>query len=119
MRFLIDADLPRSTAALLKRYNHEATDVRDIGLGGAKDREIAAYARSEGLCLLTGDFDFSNVHNYPPKQYSGIVVLRLPKISTASFFLKLLETFLKQEQIVTQIIGKLVIVESGRIRIRR
>jgi predicted nuclease of predicted toxin-antitoxin system len=119
MRFLIDADLPRSTAALLRRYNHEATDVCDIGLGGAKDREIAAYARCEGLCLLTGDFDFSNVRNYQPKQYSGIVVLRLPKISTASFILKLLETFLKQYQIVTQIIGKLVIIESGRIRIRR
>jgi predicted nuclease of predicted toxin-antitoxin system len=45
-----------------------------LGLQGAKDREIAAYARSEGLCLLTGEFDFSNVRNYPPKQYSGIVV---------------------------------------------
>jgi len=118
MRFLIDADLPRSTADLLRRYNHEATDVRDIGLGGAKDKEIAAYARSEGLCLLTGDFDFSNVRNYPPKQYSGFIVLGLPKISTASFILNLLENFLKQEHIVTQIIGKLVIVEPGRIRIR-
>ena len=47
MRFLIDADLPRSTAALLKRYDHEATDVRDIGLREAKDREIAAYARAK------------------------------------------------------------------------
>jgi len=118
MRFLIDADLPRSTAALLKRYNHEATDVRDIALGGAKDREIAAYAQGEGLSLVTGDFDFSNVRNYPPTHYPGIVVLRLPKASTASFILNLLETFLKQEQIVTQIIGKLVIVEPGRIRIR-
>ena len=118
MRFLIDADLPRSTAALLKQYDHEATDVRDIGLGGAKDKQIATYARSQGLCLITGDADFSNVRNYPPKQYSGIVVLRLPKISTASFILNLLEVFLKQEHIVTQIIGKLVIVEPGRVRIR-
>lgn len=87
MRFLIDADLPRSTAALLKRYDHEATDVRDIGLREAKDREIAAYARGQGLSLITGDFDFSDVRNYPPKQYSGIVVLRLPKTSTVSFIL--------------------------------
>jgi predicted nuclease of predicted toxin-antitoxin system len=42
MRFLIDADLPRSTAALLKQYDHEATDVRDIGLGGARDKKVAA-----------------------------------------------------------------------------
>jgi predicted nuclease of predicted toxin-antitoxin system len=59
MRFLIDADLPRSTAALLEQYHHEATDVRDIGLREAKDREIAAYARGQGLSLITGDFDFS------------------------------------------------------------
>jgi hypothetical protein len=32
MRFLIDANMPRSTAELLKGYNHEAVDVRDIGM---------------------------------------------------------------------------------------
>ena len=63
MRFLIDADLPRSTGTLFQRYNHEAVDVRDIGLRGAKDRQIAAYARGKGLCLVTGDFDFSNIRN--------------------------------------------------------
>ena len=35
MRFLIDANMPRSTAELLRRYHHEAVDVRDIGMGGA------------------------------------------------------------------------------------
>jgi predicted nuclease of predicted toxin-antitoxin system len=43
MRFLIDANMPRSTAELLKRYNHEAVDVRDIGMGAAADRDIAIY----------------------------------------------------------------------------
>jgi predicted nuclease of predicted toxin-antitoxin system len=33
MRFLIDADLPRRTAGLLKTYGHEAVDVRDVGQG--------------------------------------------------------------------------------------
>ena len=32
MQFLIDEDLPRSTGNLLRRYEHEAIDVRDIGL---------------------------------------------------------------------------------------
>lgn len=43
MRFLIDADLPRSTKALLEKYSHEAIDVRDIGLRHAKDPVIARY----------------------------------------------------------------------------
>jgi predicted nuclease of predicted toxin-antitoxin system len=32
MRFLIDADLPRSVAEVIRRHGHEAIDVRDIGL---------------------------------------------------------------------------------------
>ena len=53
MRFLIDEDLPRSTGDLLRQYGHEAIDVRDIGLRGSKDPEIAAYAQKNGLSLLT------------------------------------------------------------------
>ena len=72
MRFLVDEDIPRSTDDLLRRYEHEAVDVRDIGLRGAKDPQIAAYAQSEDLCLVTGDFDFSDIRNYPPGEYAGV-----------------------------------------------
>lgn len=118
MRFLIDAHLPRSTGALFQRHNHEMVDVRDIGLRGAKDRQIAAYARSKSLCLVTGDFDFANIRNYPPKEYAGLVVLRLPRNATAFFILNLLESFLQQEDLVGQIPGRLAIVEPSRVRIR-
>jgi predicted nuclease of predicted toxin-antitoxin system len=112
MRFLIDEDLPRSMGDLLRRYEHEAVDVRDIGLRGAKD------AQSEGLCLVTGDLDFSDMRNYPPREYAGLVVLRLPRTATASFILNLLESFLQQADLVAQTPGKLAIVEAGRVRIR-
>ena len=62
-------------------------DVRDIGLRGAKDPQIAAYAQSEGLCLVTGDFDFSDIRDYPPGEYAGSVVLKLPRTATASLLL--------------------------------
>lgn len=118
MRFLVDADLPRSTDDLLRRYGHEAIDVRDIGLRGAKDPHIAAYAKSASLCLVTGDFDFSDIRNYPPGGYAGLVVLKFPNTATASFILSLLEGFLQQTDLVAQIGGKLAIVEPGRVRIR-
>jgi predicted nuclease of predicted toxin-antitoxin system len=51
MRFLIDANMPRSTAELFKRFDHEVMDVRDIGMGGAADSDIAAYARQNRLVL--------------------------------------------------------------------
>ena len=119
MRFLVDGDLPRSTKILLQQYKHEAVDVRDINLRGAKDYQIASYARTNGLCILTGDFDFSDVRNYPPSQYAGLVVLKLPKNATASLIIKIVESFLQREDLIVKLTAKLVIVEPGRVRIRR
>lgn len=118
MRFLVDEDLPRSTCSLVRKYGYEAIDVRDIGLRGAKDSQIAVHARSNGLCLITGDFDFSDIRNYPPEKYPGLVVLNIPSDVTVEFILNLLEGFLKQHQLVSHVKGKLAIVEPGRIRIR-
>lgn len=119
MQFLIDEDIPRSTGDLLRRYGHKAVDVRDVGLRGAKDFQIASYAQSKSLCLITGDFDFSNIRNYPPAQYAGLIVLSIPKDATASFILNLIEGFLQREKLIIHISGKLAIVEPGRVRIRR
>lgn len=53
IRFLIDADLPRSTADVIRRHGYEAIDVRDIGLCTAKDSRIAHGAQIEGLCIIS------------------------------------------------------------------
>lgn len=118
MRFFIDADLPRSTADLLRQYGYEAVDARDVGLADAKDSAIARYAQQHELCLLSGDIGFSNIQIYPPKHYPGLVVLKLPRKSTAGYILNLLTSFLKQRQPIGGLAGKLVIVEPGRVRIR-
>ena len=97
MRFLIDADLPRSAKPLLEKYGHEAVDVRDIGLRHAKDAVIARYAVDHQACLITGDFGFADVRNYPPASYHGIVVLELPRDANAKLILgrELRHTILK------------------------
>jgi len=118
VRFLIDEDLPRSTANLLRQYSYEAIDVRDIGLRGAQDIQIAEYARAGGWSILTGDFDFADIRNYPPAEYARIVVLAIAGNASAAVILELLSMFLEQEEIVEQIPGKLVIVEPGRVRLR-
>lgn len=119
MEFLIDEDLPESLSKLLHRYRHRATNVRDVGLRGAKDSQIASYAQSRRLCLMTGDFDFSDIRNYPPSQYAGLVVVGIPKNTSAISILNLVEGLLKQEKLVSGLPGKLAIVEPGRIRIRK
>jgi hypothetical protein len=118
MRFLIDADLPRSTAGLIQSYGHDATDVRDIGLGNADDAEIAARAKSDRVGLCTGDFGFADVRNYPPQDYAGIVVFEIPSWATAPFILALVRSFFEQLPTLGDISGKLIIVAPGRIRVR-
>ncbi len=118
MRFLLDADLPRSSDDVIRRYGHEAVDVRDVGLRNATDEEIARYAQAERLCLVTGDFDFSDIRNYPPHEYAGIVVLSLHRTANAVFINHLLESLLAQQALLSELPGKLAIVEPGRVRLR-
>ncbi len=68
---------------------------------------------------MTGDFDFSDIRNYPPSQYAGLVVVGIPKNTSAISILNLVEGLLKQEKLVSGLPGKLAIVEPGRIRIRK
>lgn len=118
MRFLVDADLPRSAKPLLERFGHEAIDVRDVGLGSAKAPVIARYAQEHQACLLTGDFGFADIRNYPPESYDGIVVLTLPRDATASFILGLIEEMLHQNEMILRLPRRLAIVEASRIRLR-
>jgi predicted nuclease of predicted toxin-antitoxin system len=118
MRFLVDEDLPRSADSLLRKFGHDCFDARDVGLRGAKDPVVAAWAKSKGTGILTGDTDFLDVRKYPPADYAGIVVLRIPSWATATFILRMIESFLTREDLVAQVPGKLAIVSPGRVRLR-
>jgi predicted nuclease of predicted toxin-antitoxin system len=118
VRFVVDADLPRSVSQVIAEYGHEAVDVRDIGMMSASDDEIVQYARNERLCLLSADLGFADVRRYLPSKYHGIVVMRLPRHATSSFIERLLSSFLGQLDTFPELRGKLAIVDSGRVRIR-
>jgi predicted nuclease of predicted toxin-antitoxin system len=118
MRFLVDANLPRSALALLASLGHTCEHARDIGLGHAPDSHVAAHARSTGAALLTRDLDFADIRNYPPADYEGILVLRMPDHAVAQNIVNLLERFLKQTELATQLPGHLVILEPDRVRFR-
>jgi predicted nuclease of predicted toxin-antitoxin system len=118
LRFLVDASLPRSAATLLRTLGHEAIDVRDIGLGGATDEVIAGRARTEKQVLVTRDFDFADIRNYPPADYPGIVVLDLQNQATAAQVVKGLESFVSNKDWLELLPGRLAVVEPTRVRFR-
>ena len=45
MRFLVDANLPLSTAPRIQACGHEVVDVRSVNMGAADDSVIANHAR--------------------------------------------------------------------------
>jgi predicted nuclease of predicted toxin-antitoxin system len=118
MKFLVDASLPRSTAQRISQRGHAAVDVRDVGLGTADDADIAAFARAQGFCLITADFHFADVRQYPPAEYAGLVVVERPHNASVVVTLRLIESLLEQPEVIAQLSGHLAIVDAWHIRMR-
>ena len=116
MRFKLDENLPSELAGLFVEAGHDAVTVRDQGLGGARDPEVASACRREHRAIITLDTDFSDIRTYPPRAYSGIVVFRLSSqardhvLGVGGRFLRALSD--------RQLERQLWIVEETRIRIR-
>jgi hypothetical protein len=118
MNFLIDANMPRSAVAATSAAGHSSVYVRDTGLRDAPDADIAAYARQHRLCIVTRDFDFADIRNYPPADYEGLVVLDVPDDAVATQVSALLGSFLAAVDVETVMPGRLAIVRPQLVRFR-
>lgn len=117
LRFLVDEDLPRSTAKALSAAGYEALDVRDVGLRGAKDRDILAYACQNKMTVVTADVGFASLAYLSPAEHSGLILLRLPSelpVKTVNEILLRALCNLSPEEITSSI----VVVDQDKIRIR-
>lgn len=118
MKFLLDANIPRSAASLLSGLAHEVEDVRDVLSSDATDAVVAAYAKAQQAILVTRDFDFADIRNYPPSEFAGIVVLELPDDAVAAQVNRALQSFVSKPNLLARLPGRLAIVESWRVRFR-
>jgi predicted nuclease of predicted toxin-antitoxin system len=114
-KFLLDADMPRSSAEVFRSFGFDVEDVRDIGLCSARDKEIIEYALSNGRIIVTRDTDFGAILRYP--DHPGSIILRLPSIYMTVEINRRLEEFLGS---VTEdeITNAIVVVELARYRRR-
>ena len=85
-------------------------------LGGKADTDIASICQRERRALVTLDMDFADIRTYPPKQFSGLIVLRLRRqdkprvLEVLSHLVPVLSSEPPEH--------RLWIVEEDRIRIR-
>ena len=117
MRFLTDENIPRDVVRMLRDLGHDVMDVREQGMGGAADDDVSEAAKSGDRILVTMDTDFANILQYPPHEYAGVIVLRVPR-PTRHRIAEALKEFLA---VVNEkdIEHSLVIVGPGAYRVRK
>ena len=118
LKFLVDEDMPRSTARILQNKGFNVLDVRDCGLKGKSDEQVFKFAQDEEAVILTGDLGFGNLLKFPLGSHSGVVIAHFPnEVSTAELNHQIstgMENLAEKE-----FKGNLIILEPGKIRIRR
>lgn len=115
--FIVDENTSRTLVPALRAAAYKAEHVYDAGLQGHLDADVYAYAQAHKQTIITIDLDFANIITYPPP-HCGIIVLRIPHSTSVSDLIhevqNALETLKEQSLADT-----LLIVEQGRIRVRR
>ena len=114
-RFLLDADMLRSSAEVIRSMGFDVQDVRDLGMRYAKDQEIIDYALDKDRVVITRDLDFGEILRYP--EHPGAIILRLPFGSAVKDVNQALLDFLSsvKNEVLQHAI---IIVELGRYRRR-
>ena len=115
LKFLLDADMPRSSAEVIRSTGYDVEDVRDIGTGAAKDSEIIEYALENERIIVTRDTDFGEILRYP--EHPGGIIFRLPYTFRAEELNRVLKEFLDTAR-ENEIKNAIIIVELGRYRRR-
>lgn len=117
-RFLVDEDLPRSTAITLRQAGYLAEDVRDVGLRGRSDDAVFAYAQEHGATLVTADKGFANPLRFAFDRAMGIILVRVPNALPSQ---RLNAELLRALAILAdeELLGLLIVVEPGKVRVRR
>jgi predicted nuclease of predicted toxin-antitoxin system len=117
VRFKVDENLPIEVADILRAAGHDAATVKDEALSGAPGPELAVLLKQENRALVTLDLGFADIRSYPPEEYQGLVVLRLPRQDKAL----VLQTCSRLVTALSaaSLVGQLWIGEANRLRVRR
>ena len=117
LKVLVDEDMPRPTAGLLRSLDIDAVDVRDVGLKGATDAKIFEYAQKERMVIMSRDMEFGNILKYPLGSHCGIIVGRFPCTFVRYQILDVIRKFFVDIE-KSKLPNNLTILEVGKYRIR-
>ena len=116
MRFKTDENLHPELAVFLRESGHDTLTVSDEELRGHPDTNLAAACQSEQRALITLDIGFADIRTYPPRQFAGLIVLRVTDQSRRS----ILKVFPRVLNLLESepLSGQLWIVSERSVRVR-
>ncbi len=119
LRFFADHCVPNFIIKSLKDLGYEVFQLKEYLLTDSPDHLVIEKAQELNSILLSLNADFTNIINYPPANYKGIIALQIRnRPETISIIMERLKNFLLVNSDMAYFNGKLIIVESHRIRIK-
>ena len=114
---LLDANISVVTAERLGTQGFVVHDIRELAPPGIADPDILEEARKLNAVIVTRDFDFSDIREYPPGRCPGVIVLSVRNLARDAI-IDVLRSLLAAIPL-DELHAATAIVEAGRCRIRR
>lgn len=117
MRLLIDQNLARRVAMLLREAGHDAVHIGDRGLSSSEDDEILALDVAESRVLVSEDTDFGALLARSGSRLPSFVLIRAAEPLTPAEQSALLVANLPGVE-GNLAAGAVVVLGRGRLRLR-
>jgi len=117
VKIKLDHGISHDLRITLAELGHDVDTALAEGLSSADDITIAGAARNANRMLFVLDHWFADIRDNPPGDHPGIIRFRLPVHSPG-----LVKSFVEQfahDHNLDDMVGCVVVVEPGRVRIRR
>jgi len=119
LRFFADQCVSGSIIRALREEGHEILRLKDSISVDSPDPVVIAKAHELDAILLSLNGDFADIVSYPPADYKGIIALQVRNHPEAiPQLISRLIGFISSHPDRQYFVGKLLLIEPHRIRIR-